>query len=344
MNQDVRTFIQSLDASSPNHPQNALIGAQAQSRILPVCDHYCGVEKRMRKSLELQRELGQKYGRSVFDVTLDCEDGAPIGQEREHAQLVIDVLHENAAQLAKEPAEHDGIKHRVAVRVHAIDHPHFERDVQMIVSQAGHLVDYIMLPKVEAKVDVEHAVQSIDSATSGNANLGPAVPVHALIESPFSVNNAFDIAAHPRIESLSFGLMDFVSAHNGAIPQSAMAAQGQFEHPLVVQAKLAISSACHAYGKTPSHCVVTEFKDLEKLRNAVHTAHNQLGYTRMWSIHPSQIEAIVQGFSPSQQELEKAVEVLSRAMQAQWAPIAYEEELHDRASYRYFWYVLSRVL
>ena len=43
---------------------------------LPVCDHYAGVEPRMTKSLELQAELGP-----VFDVTLDCEDGAPVGGE-----------------------------------------------------------------------------------------------------------------------------------------------------------------------------------------------------------------------------------------------------------------------
>jgi citrate lyase subunit beta/citryl-CoA lyase len=38
-------------------------------------------------------------------------------------------------------------------------------------------------------------------------------------------------------------------------------AQGQFEHPLVVRAKLEIAAACHAHGKVPSHCVVTEFKN-----------------------------------------------------------------------------------
>jgi citrate lyase subunit beta/citryl-CoA lyase len=58
--------------STKVHPRDALFEAEDLVPALPVCDHYCGVETRMRKSLELQGELGP-----VFDVTLDCEDGAP---------------------------------------------------------------------------------------------------------------------------------------------------------------------------------------------------------------------------------------------------------------------------
>ena len=49
--------------------------------MLPVCDHYSGVEARMRKSLQLQAEMTAEFGACVFDVTLDCEDGAPVGGE-----------------------------------------------------------------------------------------------------------------------------------------------------------------------------------------------------------------------------------------------------------------------
>jgi citrate lyase subunit beta/citryl-CoA lyase len=88
------------------------------------------------------------------------------------------------------------------------------------------------------------------------------------------------------VQSLSFGLMDFVSAHGGAIPASAMASAGQFTHPLVVRAKLEIASACHAHGKVPSHCVVTEFSDMVAMQAAASRAAREFGYTRMWSIHP----------------------------------------------------------
>jgi citrate lyase subunit beta/citryl-CoA lyase len=136
--------------------------------------------------------------------------------------------------------------------------------------------------------------------------------------------------------------MDFVSAHRGAIPASAMGAAGQFEHPLVLRAKLEIAAACHACGKTPSHCVVTEFKDRQALEAAATMASRRLGYTRMWSIHPEQVRVIVDAFAPSTAEVDLASEILLAAMAAGWAPIRHHDTLHDRASYRYFWHVLQR--
>jgi citrate lyase subunit beta/citryl-CoA lyase len=166
--------------------------------------------------------------------------------------------------------------------------------------------------------------------------------MHVLIESPAAVHRAFEIAAHPRVQSLSFGLMDFVSAHGGAIPSSGMGVQGQFTHPLVLRAKLEIASACHAHGKVPSHCVVTEFNDLEAIKLAATKASRELGYTRMWSIHPSQIRPVVEALAPSENEIEQAAKLIEAASMADWAPVSHGGQLHDRASYRFFWQVLER--
>jgi citrate lyase subunit beta/citryl-CoA lyase len=138
--------------------------------------------------------------------------------------------------------------------------------------------------------------------------------------------------------------MDFVSAHRGAIPQAGMSASGQFEHPLVVRAKLEIAAACHAHLKIPSHCVVTEFKKLDLLRAAAQKASRQLGYLRMWSIHPDQIVPIVEAFAPTVAETDQATEILMAAQANDWAPISHRDTLHDRASYRYFWHVLERAV
>jgi citrate lyase subunit beta/citryl-CoA lyase len=166
--------------------------------------------------------------------------------------------------------------------------------------------------------------------------------VHALIESPAAVHRAFEIAAHPRLQSLSFGLMDFVSAHGGAIPSDGMSIEGQFAHPLVVRAKLEISSACHAHGKVPSHGVVTEFKDSQALARAARRAAREFGYTRMWSIHPDQIRPILEAFAPEAKEIATASRILVDAQAADWAPISHGGKLEDRASYRYYWQVLER--
>lgn len=306
------------------HPRDVLMDAQAGSVQLPVCDHYSGVEVRMRKSLQLQAEMTQEYGTCVFDVTLDCEDGAPVGGEAEHAALVTELA------LAAAPDA------RVAVRVHPVDHPSFDADVAHIAGRAGHRLVHLMVPKVESLQDVERAVAALDAAGA------KTLPLQALIESPAAVHRAFDIAAHPRVQSLSFGLMDFVSAHGGAIPSDGMGAQGQFTHPLVVRAKLDIASACHAHGKVPSHCVVTEFSDVQAMRQAVLKAAREFGYTRMWSIHPAQIRPILEAMAPTEAEIDRASEIILAAHTAKWAPISHAGQLHDRASYRFFWQVLER--
>ncbi len=310
-----------------SHPRNVLLGAQAGSVSLPVCDHYSGVEARMRKSLQLQVDMTQEFGTCVFDVTLDCEDGAPVGGEAEHAALVTELA------LATTTAAPNA---RIAVRVHPVDHPCFDADMAHIAGRAGQVLSHIMVPKVESVADVDRAQAALIAA--GAANL----PLHVLIESPAAVHRAFDIAAHSRVQSISFGLMDFVSAHGGAIPADGMGIQGQFTHPLVLRAKLEIASACHAHGKVPSHCVVTEFKNPDAIRQAAQTAARELGYTRMWSIHPDQIRPILEAMAPSEAQIDQASEIILAAQAADWAPISYSGQLHDRASYRFFWQLIER--
>ncbi len=312
------------------HPRQALFGSEPRPAPLPVCDHYAGVEPRMRKSLALQSELAEETGRAVFDVTLDLEDGAPVGGEHEQAELV--------AELLNSP---DNAWGRVGARVHAPSHRRFEDDVDTLIRKAGDRLAYLMVPKVANATEAQRAVEAIKAARLKHG-VSHIVPVHVLIETHKALQEVGEIASLPGVESLSFGLMDFVSDHRGAVPASAMSATGQFEHPLVVRAKLEISAACHAAGITPSHCVVTEFKDKRALGTAASRAARELGYTRMWSIHPDQIRVILEAFAPVTAEVDDAIEILLDAQAAHWAPISHRGTLHDRASYRHYWYVLER--
>ncbi len=306
------------------HPQNALCDAQEPPpRWLPPVDHYCGVEKLMRKSLALQMDL---QGR--FDVTLDCEDGAAVGAESAHIDLVVDLLR----------GPQGG---RVGVRVHPIDHPAFEMEVHRLAAEVGDRVSYLMLPKIDSAAQLDRGAACIQQAWQ-SAGHAQGIPLQALVETHGALREVDALAAHPGIESLSFGLMDFVSAHRGAIPAAAMGLPGQFQHPLVLRAKLAISAACHGHGKVPSHCVVTELQDGDRLRSAARQAARELGYTRMWSIHPAQIEPLLEALAPDAQEVAEAVEILCAAQDAHWAPTRHRDRLHDRASYRYYWHLLQR--
>lgn len=278
----------------------------------------------MRKSLTLQHQLGP-----VFDITFDCEDGAATGDEIAHAHLV-------ASLIASDENRHG----RVGARVHDPASPHFEQDVQIICAAAALTLAYLVIPKVESLAQLNAAIALVNrhAKAAGRADL----PVHVLIETHGALHEVWDIAALPEVECLSFGIMDFVSAHFGAIPDTAMRSPGQFRHPLIIRAKLEIAAACHAHGKIASHNVCTEIRDLSVVSGDAREASQALGYGRMWSIHPDQIAPIVKAFSPAVGEIKDASAILLAAQSAGWGPIQYQSKLHDRASYRYYWTVLQR--
>jgi citrate lyase subunit beta/citryl-CoA lyase len=306
------------------HPSEVLFQGQRQPLLLPACDHYAGSEKLMRKSMALQQELGP-----LFDITFDCEDGASAGNERAHAELV-------AALVASADNRHN----RIGARLHDVTSPHFAQDVSIIVGAAAKRLAYVVLPKPDSLEDVLRAQDVVNQAAARAGR--DFLPLHVLVETHGALHDVYAIAALPQVESLSFGIMDFVSAHYGAIPAAAMRTPGQFTHPLVVRAKLEMVAACHAHDKVPSHNVTTEIKDSAVVANDAQRAAAEFGFTRMWSIHPDQIKPIVKAFTPRLAEVNEATNILLAAMAKDWGPIAHGGRLHDRASYRYYWTVLQR--
>lgn len=307
------------------HPQTVLFAGEKPFPILPAVDHYAGSEKLMRKALQLQQELGP-----IFDITCDCEDGAHAGAEREHAEMAAGLIMSD-----------DNRYHRVGARIHDVTHAHWRQDLEILVRLAGSRLPFITLPKPCSAADVEIQIGTLRDIERA-CGIAQPIPVHVLIETHGALREVWQIAALPGVESLDFGLMDFVSGHHGAIPGSAMTSPGQFEHPLVARAKCEISAAALACGVVPSHNVTTELKDLETIRNDALRARREFGYLRMWSIHPNQIVPIVEAMRPDFSEVEAATEILIAAQDKDWGPIQHAGKLHDRASYRYYWELLER--
>lgn len=307
------------------HPADVLFTGEKPFPVLAVVDHYAGAEKLMRKALALQHELGP-----VFDLTCDCEDGARTGAEAEHAEMVADIVMCD-----------DNRDGRVGARIHDVTHPHWERDLEILIARAGNRLAFVTLPKVRSAADARHQIETLRRLEVA-ARTGREIPVHVLIETHGALREAWEIAALPGVESLDFGLMDFVSGHHGAIPGTAMKSPGQFTHPLVVRAKVEIAAAALANGVVPSHNVTTELKDLELIRHDAERARREFGYLRMWSIHPNQILPIIEAMRPDFSEVEEASSILAAAQEGGWGPIQYRGKLHDRASYRYYWELLQR--
>ncbi len=307
------------------HPAAVLYAGIKPLPALSACEHYAGNEKLIRKALQLQSELGP-----VFDITADCEDGALAGQEKQHAQMV--------ATMIRDPANRFG---RVGARIHDVTHSHWRDDLDIIVGAAGNQVAYIVIPKPESFDDAEIQVASLDDARKRHG-IKREIPVHVLIETHGALRHVWQIAALPHVESLDFGLMDFVSAHHGAVPAAAMKSPGQFDHPLIARAKLEIAAAALGTGIVPSHNVTTEIHDVDVVRNDARRAREEFGYLRMWSIHPNQIVPIVEAMRPAFDDIHDAGAILAAAQDASWGPIKHEGKLHDRASYRFYWELLQR--
>ncbi len=301
------------------------LGAAKPLPPLAACEHYAGGEKLLHKAVRLQAEMGP-----VFDITGDCEDGAPAGGEREHAAMI-------AALIASADNRHD----RIGARIHDVRHPAWREELAILVGQAGTHLAYLVLPKPECADDALIQITALDELRAQHG-IEREIPVHVLIETPGALREAWHIARLPHVESIDFGLMDFVSAHHGAIPATAMRSPGQFAHPLIARAKCEIAVAALGNGVVPSHNVTTEIRDTAVVRDDARRARQEFGYLRMWSIHPNQIQPIVEAMRPDFAEVEAAAEILTAAQIVAWGPIQHQGKLHDRASYRYFWELLQR--
>jgi citrate lyase subunit beta/citryl-CoA lyase len=311
--------------SNPVHPDEALYAGERQSPIIPVVDHYAGAEKLIRKALALQDELGP-----VFDVTGDCEDGAAAGEEEAHARMVAGLIASDANRFGQ-----------LGMRVHPPHHPSCYADIDILLDHAGDRVAHITVPKATSAGELGAV---IDYVREGCVQRGIArdIPIHALVETHGALADVWQMAALPWMRVLDFGLMDFISAHDGAIPASAMRSPGQFEHKLLVRAKTEMVAAALAHGLVAAHNVCLDLKNPDVVRGDATRARMEYGFMRMWSIYPAQILPIVEAMRPDYSEAEDAAAVLLAAQAVDWGPIQYKGELYDRASYRYYWKTLQR--
>jgi citrate lyase subunit beta / citryl-CoA lyase len=308
------------------HPNEALFDGEHGFPIIPTCEHFAGSEKLITKALALQNQMGP-----LFDITCDCEDGAQTGQEKAHAEMIVKMLNSDDNKLSMAGA-----------RIHDYTHTSFWRqDVDVLIDGLGDKISYITIPKPTEASQVARMIDYIQerSVKSGH---GREIPIHVLIETHGALRDVWEIAKLPAIQVLDFGLMDFISGHHGAVDLSCIRSPGQFEHPLLVRAKTEMVAAALTYGIVPAHNVSIDLKNTYKTYSDAKRARDEFGFLRMWSIYPMQIRPIVDAMSPDFSVIKDAVNIIVAAQDAEWGPIQYNGEIHDRASYRFFWELLQR--
>ncbi|HNI98324.1 MAG TPA: aldolase/citrate lyase family protein [Leptospiraceae bacterium] len=307
------------------HPKDALFGGEKPFPIIPACEHFAGSEKLITKAMELQNKMG-----GLFDITMDCEDGAQTGKEKEHAEMIVRIQNSDL-----------NVHKMSGVRIHDYTNAHWKDDVDVIIPGAGEKIAYITIPKPTKASQVEEMITYIQSACA-KAGIKREIPIHVLVETHGALAEVEKIAKLPWLQVLDFGLMDFISGHHGAIPASCMRSPGQFEHEILRRAKSTMVAVALANGVIPAHNVTLDLKNQYQTYADASRARNGFGFLRMWSIYPTQIQAILDAMAPDYSEVLDASEILIKAQDADWGPIQHAGELHDRATYRYFWELVQK--
>lgn len=203
----------------------------------------------------------------------------------------------------------------LAVRVNGLDTRWGLRDILDVVSECPRL-DLVLLPKCGTAFDVrfvEQVLVSIEREHRRDKRVG----IEVLLETAQGVAHAEEIAAaSERLEAMIFGIGDYsidLRTHDAVFgrPSERYAVltgadpQGQRERHWNDQWHFAlarIANACRAWGLRPIDGPFTDIQDVEGFRACARRAA-ALGFEGKWAIHPTQIEAANEIFSPSAEQL-----------------------------------------
>jgi citrate lyase subunit beta / citryl-CoA lyase len=260
----------------------------------------------------------------VDQVFLDLEDAvAPSEKTDDTRRRIADALRDQPWKARTK-----------AVRVNAVSTPWCHRDIITVVELAGEALDCVMLPKVEQPGDVEFADRLLSQLEAETGRSDP-IGLEVQIESPLGLMNVESIAASSsRIETLIFGPGDF--AASVGMPQLTVGAAAEDyagDHWHYVLWRMLI--AARANGLQAIDGPYALIQDLDGFR-AVAARSRSLGYDGKWVIHPGQITACHDIFTPSREQFLRATKILEAYEVAtdekRLGAVMYENEMIDEAS------------
>ncbi len=258
-------------------------------------------------------KLFPKMAASAADViNLDLEDSvAPSDKDTARAN-VIEAL--NTVDW--------GNKY-MSVRINGLDTPYWYRDVVDVLEQAGDRLDQIMIPKVGCAADV-YAVDALVTAIERAKGRTKPISFEVIIESAAGLAHVEEIAASSRrLQAMSLGAADFAASMGmqttgigGTQENYYMLREGEkhWSDPWH-WAQAAIVAACRTHGVLPVDGPFGDFSDDEGyIAQAKRSA--TLGMVGKWAIHPKQIALANQVFTPSNEAVSEAREILAAMEQA----------------------------
>jgi malyl-CoA/(S)-citramalyl-CoA lyase len=211
----------------------------------------------------------------------------------------------------------------MSVRINGLDTPYWYRDVVDVLEQAGDRLDQIMIPKVGCAEDV-YAVDALVTAIERAKGRTKPISFEVIIESAAGIAHAEDIAAaSPRMQAMSLGAADFAAS----MGMQTTGIGGTQENYYMLRdgekhwsdpwhwAQAAIVAACRTHGVLPVDGPFGDFSDDDGyVAQAKRSA--TLGMVGKWAIHPKQIALANDVFTPSDEAVTEAREILAAMEQA----------------------------
>ena len=279
-------------------------------------------------------QIFEKMAGSAADViNLDLEDSVAPDDKPEARKNIIQAI-----------GDVDWADKYLSVRINGLDTPYWYRDVVDLLEQAGERLDQIMIPKVGCAADV-YAVDALVTAIETAKGRKKPISLEVIIESAAGIAHVEDIAASsPRLQAMSLGAADFAASMGmqttgigGTQENYYMLHEGQkhWSDPWH-WAQTAIVAACRTHGVLPVDGPFGDFSDDEGFRAQARRSAT-LGMVGKWAIHPKQVALSNEVFSPSEEQVTEAREILAAMEKAKAegaGATVYKGRLVDIASIR----------
>ncbi|MCP4894814.1 MAG: CoA ester lyase [Actinomycetales bacterium] len=183
-------------------------------------------------------------------------------------------------------------------------------DVIEVVSGAGANLDCIMLPKVQGPEQIRALDMLLTQIEKSEGLDVGRIGIEAQIENAMGLTMVDEIAAaSPRVETIIFGPADFMASINmkslvvGEQPPGYDV--GDAYHYILMR----ILMAARAYDKQAIDGPYLQIKDLEGYTRVAERSA-ALGFDGKWVLHPDQIAAANEIFSPRQEDYDHAELIL----------------------------------
>ncbi len=245
-----------------------------------------------------RRMIDKAKGLPADEVFLDLED-AVAADAKATARTAV------AAALA-EPGWVGQLR---GVRVNDWTTPWTHADVIEVVAGAGAALDVVVLPKVP---DVSH-VQALDLLlaqleTTHGLEVG-RIGIDAQIEDARGLTNIDAIAAHPRVHALVLGPADLMANLNMRTLVVGEQPTGYDVGDAYHHVLMTILVAARTHGIAAIDGPYLKVRDVDGFRRVAGRAA-ALGFDGKWVLHPDQIAAGNEIFSPRQEDYDRAELIL----------------------------------